>query len=249
MCVSVFLLVPKMQDTDALRQNIRTTTATISVVNKAIDSPLDREGPAWKKPFTRNELWSHLNCDTIVKQKQLPIQKKDEWQYMRTLYTSIVGQDNSTVGTTAVLAEHNGFAQPYYVRHNQFGRGIYAAMDIPEGALVWQNTRKAQFTAASAFREFVLRLAVPKDNGLGCDVLQWAYVDFDSKINVDLDEGSFCNDGHKTHGNIAFDEDRSNKSPVKPSMQLFALRDILQDEELLCYYGSFTAGGWDDVGM
>jgi hypothetical protein len=191
---------------------------------------------------TRKELWKHLDCDDIV-EKELPIHSQETWTDMRRRYISIVGLENSTVGN--LHSEYNGFAQPYYVRHNQYGRGIYAAVDIPQGALVWQGLRTAVFDNADQFRKFLKQLT-PE---LACDVLQWSYVDFSGTIDVDLDEGSFCNNGGKKRSNIGYDNQRLEKFPIKDGSQLFALRDISADEELLCDYGSFTSGGWSKVGM
>lgn len=145
----------------------------------------------------------------------------------------------------AVNLNYYGFGQPYYVRHNEFGRGIYAATNIPKGSLVWRNIRSAQFSDCASFREFILRL--PAD--LACDALEWSYVDMHHKINVDLDEGALCNDGGSTDKNIDIDKKLSNLFLVRPGMQLFAMRYIGKDEELLCDYESFSSMGWRQFGL
>jgi hypothetical protein len=212
--------------------------AVVTVTTLAKQSK--EEELAWTS-YTMGEIWEHLNCDKVLEQGR-PIHGKEIWKEMRELYISIVGHEKSTVGS--LDSDYNGFVQPYYVRHNQYGRGIYAGMDIPEGSLIWQNIRSAQFSDGASYREFVRRLRPD----LACDVWQWSYVDYDNKINVDLDEGALCNDGGD-EGNIDIDEKRSGLFPVRPGIQLFASTNISQDEELLCNYGGFSSAAWSDFGL
>ena len=192
--------------------------------------------------LTRKEIKNVLNCSVIM-QGQRPIHSQETWKEMRRLYTSVVGWEESTVGHPE--AAHNGFGQPYRVQHNNYGRGIYAAADIPKGAILWQNIRTAQFSRGDQYREFLRRL----ENGLACDVLIWAYVDRDRKINVDLDERSFCNNGKSEKSNMDLDTERTKLFPSRATMQLFATRDISKGEELLCNYRSFSSGNWKYFGL
>ena len=163
---------------------------------------------------------------------------------MRTAYVQVVGSEHSTIGSPAL--GFNGFSQPYYVDHNEKGRGIYANADIPKGALVWQNIRTARFSDGPSYRRFVMSLS-PE---VACDVLQFfSYVTSDKIINCDLDEGSFCNSGGSSGSNIDFDEKASGKFPTGAQLQLFATRDIKKGEEILCKYRSFSAGGWGYFGL
>jgi hypothetical protein len=223
-----------------LRGDVAFTHSPTYIALENTSAPQTMEELTWAS-YTMGEMWQHLNCDKALEQGR-PIYGQETWREMRNVYTSIVGHEKSTIGSLEF--DYNGFAQPYFVRHNQYGRGIYAAMDIPEGALVWQNIRSAQFSEGASYREFVMR--VPPD--LACDVLQWGYVDYDHKINVDLDEGSLCNDGGN-EGNIDFDEERSALFPVRPHIQLFANTNISKDEELLCNYGGFSSAAWSDFGL
>jgi hypothetical protein len=212
-------------------------TAVVTVTALA---PQPKDELVWAS-YTMGEIWEHLNCDKVFEQGR-PIHGQEIWKEMRELYTSIVGHEMSTVGS--LDSDYNGFVQPYYVRHNQYGRGIYAGMDIPEGSLIWQNIRSAQFSDGASYREFVRRLRPD----LACDVWQWSYVDYDNKINVDLDEGALCNDG-EDEGNIDLDENRSGMLHVPPGIQLFATRNISKDEELLCNYDGFSSASWSDFGL
>lgn len=243
------LLYGQSKDQDVLRQsNLRGhANAThppndmplVAVVTKPTQ-PQSKEELAWAS-YTMGEMWNHLNCDQVLEQGR-PILEQETWKDMRNLYISIVGHETSTIGS--LQSDYNGFVQPYFVRHNEYGRGIYAAMDIPQGTLVWQNIRSAQFSDGASYREFVRRV----QPDLACDVLQWGYVDYYHKINVDLDEGSLCNDGGD-EGNIDLDEEQSVMFPVRPGIQLFATRNISKDEEFFCNYGGFSSAAWSEFGM
>ena len=187
-----------------------------------------------------------LNCKEIWKKPQ-HIYLQKEWTEMRLAYVDAVGSDKSTIGSPDL--HFNGFSQPYYIDRGEFGRGIYAASNIPKGSLVWQNLRAAQFSDAQSYRTF-LRSLSPQ---VACDVIEWAYVDDYSKINVDLDEGSFCNNAGGDH-NIGFSKKLSRKektlqSGASTTMQLFAKRDIIKGEEMLCNYGAFSSADWKQFGL
>ena len=185
--------------------------------------------------FTASEMKKHLRCSEYYERKEQTIHDQDAWKRMRKKYVDIVGAE-STIGPPE--SAHNGFSRPYQVGHNSYGRGIYAKADIPKGSLVWHNTRSAAFSEGMQFREFVMSL--PREQG--CDVLQWSYV-MDEKIYCDLDEGSFCNDGHSDGSNMDTSID------ANAGMQLFATRDIKEGEELLCNYSSFSDGEWGLFGL
>ena len=185
--------------------------------------------------FTASEMRKHLRCSEFYERKEQTIHDQDAWKRMRKKYVDIVGAE-STIGPPE--SAHNGFSRPYQVGHNSYGRGIYAKADIPKGSLVWHNTRSAAFSEGMQFREFVMSL--PREQG--CDVLQWSYV-MDEKIYCDLDEGSFCNDGHSDGSNMDTSID------ANAGMQLFATRDIKEGEELLCNYSSFSDGEWGLFGL
>ena len=107
----------------------------------------------------------------------------------------------------------------------------------------------AKFSDGDSYRKF-LNVVSPQ---IACDVILWAYVDDYNKINVDLDEGSFCNH-HAKNSNIGFDEKLSKKektmsSRASTTMQLFAGRSIKKGEEMLCNYNTFSSGDWTQFGL
>jgi hypothetical protein len=207
---------------------------------KNIESDQSKEESTWAG-YDVKDMRKHLGCEAMFEQER-PIHSQEVWKSMRKLYTSIVGVEKSTVGSSET--DYNGFGQPYYVEHNKYGRGIYAAVHIPKGALVWQNIRSAQFAEGPLYRKFLRKL----EPNLACDVLEWSYVDKNQKINVDMDEGSYCNNGGKER-NIDIDDERSEMFSSRPAMQLFATRDIEQDEELLCDYDSFSSANLRIFGL
>lgn len=89
-------------------------------------------------------------------------------------------------------------------------------------------------------------------------MLQWAYIQTlndspnqeDAWISVDLDEGSFCNDGGQGKS-VGCDEDLGETVEGGCKLNYFALRDIEAGEELFCEYSSFISKfiDWEDFGL
>jgi hypothetical protein len=192
--------------------------------------------------FTHVKMRNHLKCSEFYQRNEQTIHDQDAWKLMRRTYADIVGADASTIGPPE--SGYNGFSRPYFVGHNDLGRGIYAGDNIPKDSLVWHNIRSAAFSEGRQFRQFVM--ALPRE--LGCDVLQWSYV-MDDTIYCDLDEGSFCNDGYSEGNNVDTDKTASAKFITRAGMQLFATRDIKKGEELLCNYSSFSHEDWHQFGL
>jgi hypothetical protein len=85
------------------------------------------------------------------------------------------------------------------------------------------------------------------------DVIIWAYVEDLKEDNlticVDLDEGSFFNDGD-TEGNVGCDQEAAKLHPHGCELNYFALRDIAQGEEMDCVYSEFSVDdGWSKFGL
>ena len=72
--------------------------------------------------------------------------------------------------------------------------------------------------------------------------------DGDLRISVDLDEGSFCNNGEDA--NMGCDEDAAREYEGGCKNNYFALKDIKAGEELECSYEQFALStGWDTFGL
>ncbi|KAG7336745.1 hypothetical protein IV203_028162 [Nitzschia inconspicua] len=119
---------------------------------------------------------------------------------------------------------HNGMQIDYEVKDDPVhGRGLYAKEDLDEGTLVWDGDL-ASFTN---IREFVAFLRyLPHE--LQCDVMLWAYPVKDSyqEVNLDMDEGSYMNDGGIHNSNVGGDT-------------TMTLRDVKAGEHLAADYHGF----------
>ena len=73
--------------------------------------------------------------------------------------------------------------------------------------------------------------------------------DGDLRISVDLDEGSFCNDGGDD-GNMGWDKKAAKEYEGGYKENYFALGDIKPGEELECLYAQFDVPtGWSKFGL
>jgi len=226
---------------DTSTSSFPTATSAHPTIGTQQTKEANKKDQFWSD-FTMKDMKKYLNCHEFYEKTDQTIHDQDAWKRMRRTYVDIVGAEASTVGPPDL--GYNGFSRPYYVNHNENGRGIYAKADIPQGSLVWHNIRSASFSDGMAFRKFVMTLSLE----LGCDVLQWSYV-MEDAIYTDLDEGSFCNNGGSSKSNIDLDETASTQFITKAGIQLYSTRDIKQREELLCDYSSFTDRNWELFGL
>jgi len=172
-----------------------------------------------------------------------PIYSDLEWMQARNWYRTIVGFG---VEEEEEEEEKNGFHVPFEVKQMEGkGRGIFATSDIEEGTLIWNAVNRLDFYDGTDYKKFLFGL----DRGFACDVLIWAYVHyFDGEliISVDMDAGSFCNDGGWDANMgcyIRFAQDVEGGCRDN----FFALEDITAGDEILCDYESFAhIGGWDE---
>ena len=191
-----------------------------------------------------DDLWNARNCDSVFKNER-PIHSQSAWEEARALYRDIVGE-NSSIGQSDENESPNGFSVAVEAKQSPpKGRGIFAVNDIAAGELIWSTAKTARFQDGPSYRKFIFRL----EEGFACDVLQWAYVqdigDGDYRVSVDLDEGSFCNNGGGDEANKGCDEDAATDVEGGCQNNYFALRDIEAGEELQCSYGQFAvSGGW-----
>lgn len=198
-----------------------------------------------------------LKCDALFS-KPRPVHSQSVWRDARRTYARIVGPEASTVGD--LDASHNAFLVEG-IKADQAGgkgRGIFATVDIPAGALMYDFRRTAQFRDGQDYRRFIM--GIPAD--VACDVLQWAYVQYigvapaeeeeyekkNLRIMVDLDEGSFCNNGGRKNANFGYIDEKVEPihNGVRPH---YAKRNIVAGEELLCNYSEFSEGDWESFGV
>jgi hypothetical protein len=204
----------------------------------------------WKAHGTTADFWIKLGCNEIFKNPR-PVYDQSAWEHARDMYKKLATKDNCTLPDD----NSNGFDVAFEAKESPGkGRGIYAAQDIEDGTLVYQARQTARFDNGAAYRQFILSL----ERGFACDVLQWAYIqdvgkEDESKIliSVDLDEGSFCNDGGYDYSdNLGCDEDLGETVEGGCKSNYFAIDDIEAGEELLCDYHNFALqDGWYAFGL
>jgi hypothetical protein len=244
--------------------------------NIALRTVKSRPNKAKWMNMTREAWHEELGCDELTIR---PVHTPEIWIGMREAYISVVGQEKATVPSTTTTTSSSSsessfesslfktaFQIPFEVRQSPgMGRGIYTLTDVKKGQLLYDFSQTAQYRDANEFAEF-LRIITPE---LACDVLMWSYVQDLSdgytekmsndygpfRIMTDLDPGSFCNNGGKSKGNMAWiitspTTTTTNRKTAPmigrydtvKSAPLVALRDIDAGEELLCIYSQFSEG-------
>ena len=228
------------------------TFVSVSLIHKKWNVKSDKEN-IWGD-YRVSQLWSHLDCDKIFL-KERPVHSKETWRQLREMYEAVVSPSSSSIGNLSAGLNGFGAIGHYGKQSPGMGRGIFASEFVPEGTLIYDFGQTAQFKDGQSYREFIMHI----ENDLACDVLQWAYVfdlnegkgdEPDLRINVDLDDGSFCNGGSSSEGNLGYlpveNETRPRKNGMRP---LFATQDIKEGDEILCKYGEFSEGDWVYFGL
>jgi len=212
----------------------------------------------WNTPWTSEDLYKELDCDNVFSTER-PIHSSAVWIYLQALYIGIVGPTNSSIAlvSTSSSLYQSGFFIPYEVRHSPGkGRGIFATDTIPQHTRIWTSRNTARFTSGDSYRRFLL--SMPAD--LACDVMEWAYVEEFIEdvleIGVDLDDGSLTNSGGCRGNNLlplggwVDGEDSNIGDQDDCEGTSFALREIVEGEEILIEYASFEVeDGWEEFGL
>ena len=195
--------------------------------------------------FDRLEQFSNaLQCGNLPSDR--PIHGVDTWHQLRQTYEDVVGPQRSSI--SRVLAEAKDMpvaaqdSNSLSVEHVPGkGRGLVAAKDIKKGEKMWSDVYVAEFFDRDDLNRYLAVL--PTD--LACDVILWTYnieedPTKDFYFSVDLDLGTFCNNGGSEHTNLVWEA----KEDVYVNTAV-ASRDIAAGEEVLCNYG-YGAGDDDD---
>lgn len=250
--------------------------------NVALRPPADRADRAEWRVLTRGEIAQRLECDYG---RERPVHSAAAWIGMREAYVAVVGPDAATLDLAPDVSDERGgldglataFRFPVEVRQSPGkGRGIFALKAMKRGEVLYDFSQSAQFQRPEEYAEF-LRILRPD---LACDVLMWSYVqDFGAgdgpgalrsslkdkialRMVTDLDPGSFCNDGHRGNGNMAWldakgriaeghdhlphpdllRKDGTVREDAVRGAPLVAVRDVPEGGELYCIYGQFSEG-------
>lgn len=273
--------VPSFSSLRPPNESLSSITTTPTTKNVALYPPELRIDPTTWSDMTREDMGKLLQCDYEIERA---IHTPETWMGMREAYISVVGSATATIELVSNTEKtfETAFLLPFEVRQSQgMGRSIFARANVPRGEILYDFSQSAQFKKGSEFVEF-LRILRPE---LACDVLMWSYVQYfgygvlgssssnskdyesqlsDLRIVTDLDPGSFCNDGGRKKGNMAWLNSKGKisrqsnlndppnarirrrngsirKDAVK-SAPLVALRDIEAGEELMCIYNQFSEG-------
>ena len=212
--------------------------------DKSCDTEIVLNDASHLEDYTVNDLWEHWDCDKIFEEPR-PIHSPETWAHTRKVYQAVVGTEDSTVQADSDI---DGFHVHVISKQSPGkGRGNYAGRDIRKGEIIYSGINTARFRWGDDYREFLNSI----EPHIACDVLQWAYVqdmgdtdldDDDLMVSVDLDAGSFCNDGDG-YPNKGCDMEAAKGYPGGCKTNYFALRDIKEGEELLCDYSSFAVDG------
>jgi len=191
---------------------------------------------------TIHDLWWNLGCDELFK-KARPIPTREQFDTSIALYNEIQTDETLRIDPTS----RGIFVEVEVKQAGEKGRGVFAVKDIPEGS-EWRSSYDytAVFYEGEQYRKFILGL----ETGFACDVLQWAYAEYDTETNepfvaVDLDEATMCNDGGGEGHNVGCDYESET---MQCGTYEYSIRDIKAGEEVLCYYGDFSAlDAWADL--
>lgn len=193
---------------------------------------------------TIHDLWWNLGCGELF-EKARPVPTREQFDTSIALYNEIQTDEALRIDPS----DKGIFVDVEIKQAGEKGRGVFAVEDIPKGE-VWRSSYDytAVFYDGEQYRKFILGL----DTGFACDVLQWAYTEYDSEtkdpfVAVDLDEATMCNDGNKEGHNVGCDEE---DEAMDCNLYDYAIRDIKAGEEILCYYGEFSElQGWKDLNL
>ena len=234
---------------------MKSLVLALAICNKAIFVASQNDSshkPLWTN-YRLNEIWVLHGCDDIMA-KERPLHNATTWNMLHEAYEDAVGKEKSSIHNDPDNFE---YLVEYDIRQTKDkGRGVFAKTFIPKGTLMYDFRRSAQFFSAPSYRQFLMSIRPD----LACDVMIWAYL-FKFQNNntdiyeysiygeysmmVDLDEGSFCNDGYD-EANAGWDKSRGWESNYNRMPLIYSLRGINPGEEVLCSYSEFSYDS-DDI--
>jgi hypothetical protein len=164
-----------------------------------------------------------------------PIPNARTWGRLRLAYILAKASSPDPLWDTPHRVSHynsgkGGFHVPIKIKFSKgMGRGVFAASKIPKGTLIWDDEQTGRFSTRESWRDFLEYL----DEPLACDVLQWAYSMEGNTVGIDLGPGSLMNSGYG---------DDKNMGPLDQEqvLTMFALKDIMPGQEILCSYDDFV---------
>ena len=193
------------------------------------------------------DIRKYFTCKEYAHNTKKPLPTLADWQFFIDRYKKVVDKDanfdNAVLPTDGYDFDGMGNPPPYYARHGDRGRGLFASRDIKKGELVHDGDRSDFiFPDGMSWRRYIFSL--PRNKA--CDMIDWTWTQKDKydneKYNIysSMNIAILCNGGNDKTININPNNDTSSK--------MYALRDIMKDEELLTDYEMYDTV-WDQVGL
>jgi len=237
----------------------------------------EQEVIEWQE-FTNSDFWVFLGCDEIFKQI-LPIHNQSTWMLLRGVYHGIVGNSHSSIyplshesglripfNVSHASGKGRGVFATSFVKKGDLVWNSRQTAQFSAAA----GYREFLVSISRGLACDVSQWAYVKDLNTGYDgeLLDQAKdedAEVDLVISIDLDEGILINDGEHRFDQFESEDEMESYSDVQNigcmpevaelspggcNKNLFALRDIMPGEELLCSYGDFAFGsGWKEFGL
>ena len=183
------------------------------------------------------DIRKYFTCKEYAHNTNKPLPTLADWQFFIDRYKKVVDKDanfdNAVLPTDGYDFDGMGNPPPYYARHGDRGRGLFASRDIKKGELVHDgNKSDIQFPSDDdglAWRRLVFNL--PRNKA--CDVIDWSWTAQTEKggkykLFSAVDISVLCNGGN---------DDTINVNPLSEfTSEMYATRDIKKGEELLMDY-------------
>eukprot|EP00978_Attheya_sp_CCMP212_P043625 scaffold287739_cov32-Attheya_sp.AAC.1 len=215
--------------------------------NQSVSKNEFQDDEEWCNDCDAYQLEKKLGCDVIAI-RNCPTPDEEMWRLMRQAYADVVGNEESAPRATF-------YAPVPRVEHSdKQGRGVFATGLIKKGAAIL-DVQESVFEDRESLYKFLK--SIPQLHG--CDVLDWAWTEYQNIPNsieiekrvvlkLNVDESSMINNSRsKKLANIGCDPEAAKKFEGGCDKYEFALKDIEAGEEVLFAYGGFDAGreAWD----
>ena len=193
------------------------------------------------------DIRNHFTCKRYAHNTNKPLPTLADWQFFIDRYKKVVDKDanfdNAVLPTDGYDFDGNGSPPPWYAAIGKRGRGLFASRNITKGELVHDGDRSDFiFPDGMSWRRYIFSLPRKK----ACDMIDWTWTQKDKydneKYNIysSMNIAILCNGGNDKTININANNDTSSK--------MYALRDIMKDEELLSDYEMYDTV-WNRVGL
>ncbi|KAL3931822.1 MAG: hypothetical protein SGBAC_011131 [Bacillariaceae sp.] len=201
------------------------------------------------KDCSYDEIKDLRGCSASTYTTSIP-RNASEWHLIRKTYVDTVGPEKATIQAT----NGSGFKVQYKVAHSPGrGRGVFATENIPKGSLLWTTDYTAWFDQGYQFRQFL----APLPDDVVCDLVKWCYTcvlpdgpTVKHWIGCDLDDGSLFNSNdNAAEYNAGMVDITQLEVYSNLDASMYAMRNILEGEELVTAYDEFDTDNYTALGL